>query len=63
VRDLPDVSLFAADTNWLHAYIFYQAGSSSPDFTAGINLAGGISFGAPIWAGIQALINQKVGGK
>ena len=64
VRDLPDVSMFAADLNWLHAYVYYESGSTTaPYFAAGYNLAGGTSFGAPIWAGIQALINQKAGGK
>jgi subtilase family serine protease len=66
VRDLPDVSLFAANGIWGHYYVFCwsdhsQGGTScngAPDTWSG---AGGTSFGAPIMAGIQALVNQAAG--
>ncbi len=66
VRDTPDVSLFAANGLWSHYYIFCwsdtanggAACSGAPSDWSG---AGGTSFGAPIMAGIQALVNQKVG--
>jgi len=65
VRDIPDVSLFAANGVWGHFYIFCDsdtndggACSGSPSTWSG---AGGTSFASPIWAGFQALINQKVG--
>jgi Pro-kumamolisin, activation domain/Abnormal spindle-like microcephaly-assoc'd, ASPM-SPD-2-Hydin len=67
VRDIPDVSLFAANGLWGHYYPFcwsniIQGGvscSKAPDQWPG---AGGTSFSSPIMAGIQALINQKAGG-
>ncbi|MFZ0887753.1 MAG: S53 family peptidase, partial [Candidatus Binataceae bacterium] len=64
VRDLPDVSLFAANGTWGHYYLVcYSDGGYScagaPDTWFG---AGGTSFGAPIMAGIQALVNQAAGG-
>jgi subtilase family serine protease len=66
VRDIPDVSLFAGTGLWGHYYVYCYSnprnGGSScagdPSTWAG---AGGTSFGAPIMAGIQALINQKLG--
>ncbi len=67
VRDLPDVSLFAANGLWLHYYVFCYSGSSSyggapcTSDPSGWSGAGGTSFSAPIMAGIQALINQKTG--
>jgi subtilase family serine protease len=68
VRDLPDVSLFAANGVWGHYYVFCwsdtanggTACSGAPSGWAG---AGGTSFASPIWAGIQALVNQKKGAK
>ena len=70
VRDLPDVSLFAANGLWGHYYVFCwsdpgQSSNGSAPCTAapsGWSSAGGTSFAAPIWAGIQALINDKSGG-
>ena len=68
VRDIPDVSLFAANGVWDHYYPFCYSdpnfqGSNpctgTPDTWSG---AGGTSFASPIMAGIQALINQKAGG-
>ena len=66
VRDLPDVSLFAGTGVWGHYYIFCYTNTGNggspcagdPSTWAG---AGGTSFGAPIMAGVQALINQKTG--
>jgi subtilase family serine protease len=69
-RDLPDVSLFASNAFWGHAIIFCMSdaaqGGSPCNYTKPINVfnnsAGGTSFTAPQFAGIQALINQKAGG-
>jgi len=68
VRDIPDVSLFAAGGTWLHSYVFCwsnagDGGSScaaapSPS-TGSWSSNGGTSFAAPILAGIQALVNQR----
>jgi len=62
VRDIPDVSLFAANGSWLHYYPVCFSGSVSctkpPAQWPG---AGGTSFTAPIMAGIQALVNESVG--
>ncbi len=67
VRDIPDVSLFAANGIWGHYYVYCftdpnNGGSpctGSPYYWSG---AGGTSFSSPILAGIQALVNQKMGG-
>lgn len=66
VRGVPDVSLFAADGVWSHFYVFCFSdptpGSGGAPCTGAPNTwsgAGGTSFAAPIWAGIQALLNQK----
>ena len=67
VRDIPDVSLFAANGVWGHYYVFCwshtKAGgaacSGAPSSWSG---AGGTSFASPILAGIQALVNQHMGG-
>ena len=64
VRDLPDVSLFAANGVWGHYYLFCDSDKSDggapctgvPSTWTG---AGGTSFASPIWAGFQALVNQK----
>jgi len=66
VRDLPDVSLFAANGLWGHFYVYCFTDPNnggapcvgSPFNWAG---AGGTSFSSPIMAGIQALVNQKMG--
>jgi subtilase family serine protease len=66
VRDIPDVSLFAANGVWGHYYVFCDsdladggaACKGAPDKWSG---AGGTSFASPIMAGIQALVNQKQG--
>lgn len=65
VRDIPDVSLFAANGVWGHYFPFcdtdpFDGGkcTGAPSTWLG---AGGTSFSSPIMAGIQALINQKTG--
>ena len=68
VRDLPDVSLFAASGFWNHFYLFClsdstHGGKPCTGDPSGWSSAGGTSFASPIWAGIQALINQSAGGK
>jgi subtilase family serine protease len=68
VRDIPDVSLFAANGYWGHAYVVCFSDpsnggascSGAPDTWGG---GGGTSFAAPIWAAIQSLINQASGTK
>jgi len=70
VRDIPDVSLMAANGNWNHFYFIcmsnpaeisegYASSCSNPvvDWPG----FGGTSVSSPIWAGIQALVNQKTG--
>jgi len=68
VRDLPDVSLFAANGIWGHFYIFCYsqpaAGAGGAPCTgdpANWSGAGGTSFASPIVAGIQALVDEAVG--
>jgi subtilase family serine protease len=71
VRDIPDVSLFAANGVWGHYYaVCYSDTNTSrtggdagpctadPSTWAGF---GGTSVSSPIWAGIQALVNQYTG--
>jgi subtilase family serine protease len=63
VRDIPDVSLFAANGVWGHYYVYCYSNTSgggaactgAPSGWAG---AGGTSFASPIMAGIQALVDQ-----
>lgn len=67
VRDLPDVSLFAGNGLWGHYYVYCWSDTSNGGAACGSNPAawsgaGGTSFAAPILAGIQALVNQSVGG-
>jgi subtilase family serine protease len=67
VRDIPDVSLFAGTGVWGHYYITCYsdtANGGGPCEGAPVNWggAGGTSFASPIMAGIQALVNQKMGG-
>jgi subtilase family serine protease len=73
VRDLPDVSLFAGDGLWDHAYVICNSDPASyggvvygdPCVGAPGNWVegGGTSFGTPIMAGMQALVNQVWGGR
>jgi len=63
VRDIPDVSLFAANGAWGHYYIFCYSdpsGGGVPCTESPANWpgAGGTSFSSPIMAGIQLLVNQ-----
>ena len=66
VRDVPDVALFAANGLWGHSYVFCFSDLANggakcagpPELWSG---AGGTSFASPIMAGIQALVNQKMG--
>lgn len=66
VRDLPDVSMFAADGLWDHAYVYCNSDPSNGYPCVGTpdnwSLSGGTSFATPIMAGIQALVNQVWGG-
>ena len=65
-RDLPDVSLFAANGIWAHFYVYCQSNvdlGGAPCSTTNVNdilssAAGGTSSVAPILAGIQALVGQ-----
>ena len=66
VRDLPDVSLFAGVGVWGHYYVTcFSDVSNGGAACAGAPVnwfgAGGTSYGSPILAGIQALVNQKMG--
>jgi subtilase family serine protease len=67
VRDIPDVSMFAADGIWGHYYIECFSdpdNQGAPCTGAPINWGGGggTSFASPVMAGVQALVNQKAGG-
>jgi uncharacterized repeat protein (TIGR01451 family) len=66
VRDLPDVSLFAANGLWGHYYVYcdsdtHDGGAACTGAPSTWSGAGGTSFGAPILAGIQALIDESTG--
>ena len=70
VRDIPDVSLMAANGVWNHFYIICMSNPaeiSEGDASVCSNPVvdwpgfGGTSVSSPIWAGIQALVNQKTG--
>ena len=72
VRDVPDVSLFAASGVWGHAYIvcwsdpaFFATGGAAPCNGTPDTWSrfGGTSVAAPILAGVQALVNQKTGSR
>jgi subtilase family serine protease len=66
VRDIPDVSLFAANGLWSHYYVACYSDlanggvscAGAPDTWAGF---GGTSISSPIMAAIQALVNQYTG--
>ena len=68
VRDLPDVSLFAANGSWSHYYVVCYSDASNggtscsgtPDTWAGY---GGTSVSSPIMAAIQSLMNQASGSR
>ncbi|HEX4347483.1 MAG TPA: protease pro-enzyme activation domain-containing protein [Vicinamibacterales bacterium] len=69
-RYLPDVSLFAANGVWNHFFVYCLTDTAEGGVPCNYNnatdvddlAAGGTSFASPIMAGIQALINQHVGG-
>ena len=69
-RDLPDVVSFAANGLFGHALLYCMSdtaeGGTACNYANGTaveaNSAGGTSFAAPAFAGIQALIDQKKGG-
>jgi subtilase family serine protease len=68
VRDMPDVSLFAANGVWGHYYVFCDSdtrdgGAACTGAPSGWSGAGGTSFASPILAAIQALVNQKTGAR
>lgn len=68
-RDLPDVSLFAANGLYGHAMLYCMSDTANGGVTCDFNntsdaphsVGGGTSFSAPALAGIQALINQATG--
>ncbi|WP_266158193.1 S53 family peptidase [Dyella silvatica] len=58
-RDLPDVSLFAGSYGgYTWVIICTAANPCVPGFTAPVSLEGGTSLSSPMFAGIQALIDQ-----
>ena len=62
VRDIPDISLFAANGVWSHYYIFCDSqGGGCSGAPSGWDGAGGTSFSSPIMAGVMALVAQKTG--
>jgi subtilase family serine protease len=72
VRDLPDISLYASDGMiWGRQYAICFSdpnnfgtpcvGTSPADVAAWAPGGGGTSYGTPIMAGLQALINQRTG--
>jgi len=68
VRDTPDVAIFASDGSaWGHYYVtcFTDPNNGGGPCTGNpANWAGGgggTSYATPIWAGIQALVNEKLG--
>ncbi|MBB6188440.1 protease pro-enzyme activation domain-containing protein [Rhodanobacter sp. MP7CTX1] len=58
-RDLPDVSLFAGSYGG-HTWVITCTSNypCSPDFNSPVALSGGTSLATPMFAGIQALIDQ-----
>jgi hypothetical protein len=62
-RDVPDVSLFAADGMNGNFYVVCQNGSCSGGNARGAIAIGGTSAAAPEFAGILALVNQKTGSR
>lgn len=64
VRDLPDVSLFAGNGIWGHYYVYCDSRAAAcTGAPSGWSGAGGTSFGAPILAGVQALVDQSTGAR
>jgi subtilase family serine protease len=67
VRDVPDVSMFAADGIWNHFFVFCNSDPATGVGCVGVPSnwggGGGTSFATPIVAGMQALVNQVWGGR
>jgi subtilase family serine protease len=72
VRDIPDVALMAANGVWNHFYMICMSNPNATEVKNGDAVPcsnpvttwpgfGGTSVSSPIWAGIQALVNQKTG--
>jgi subtilase family serine protease len=68
VRNIPDVSLFAANGIWGHYFVYCftdpnpsRGGAPCASAPSQWSGAGGTSFSSPIMAGIQALVNQQTG--
>ncbi len=66
VRDTPDVSLMASNGFWGTSYAVCISDASQGFSPCGADPAtwagyGGTSISSPIWAGIQALVNQATG--
>ncbi len=59
-RDVPDVSLFSADGLNDSFYVVCQNASCADGDYRGVILIGGTSAAAPEFAGIMALVNQKM---
>jgi subtilase family serine protease len=67
VRNMPDISMFAADGVWGHYLVdcwsdIRNGGSPCTGPPSAWDGGGGTSYATPILAGIQALVNQKHGG-
>ncbi|WP_176441919.1 protease pro-enzyme activation domain-containing protein [Granulicella rosea] len=64
-RNLPDVSLFAANGFWGHTLPFCESDETACSYTVGADAynlgSGGTSFVAPQLAGFMALVAQKTG--
>jgi hypothetical protein len=64
-RDIPDVSLFAANGALGSAYVICDSDSAPCDYALGSDAVaqavGGTSVASPAMAGIMALVNQKMG--
>ena len=67
VRDIPDLSFFAATGTWNHYLVdcwsnIREGGSSCAGAPSSWDGGGGTSYSSPILAGIQALVNEQNGG-
>jgi hypothetical protein len=65
---LPDLALFAGDGLWSHYYIICfsdtaHSGAACTGAPSGWARTGGTSAATPVMAGIQALVNQRTGGR
>jgi FG-GAP-like repeat len=73
VRDVPDVSLFSSFGPWNHSYLICFSDPTRNGTGVACNSVnsislmstgwGGTSFAAPIWAGIQSIINDALFGR